>query len=120
MHELSIANAIVDAAGRHAEGRRVSVVGIRVGHLRQVVPSSLRFYWKAATAGTVCERARLELEEVAAELACADCGERWEPELPVFRCPACGSRTVELAAGDELTVEYIEVENEEAACIARE
>ena len=35
----------------------------------------------------------------------------------MFRCPGCGGADVEVAAGDELEVESIEVE-EEPACTA--
>ena len=38
MHELSIAEAVVEIAFRHAAGRKVSKVELKVGHLRQVVP----------------------------------------------------------------------------------
>ena len=38
-------------------------------------------------------------------------------EGPVFRCPSCGGADVGIAAGDELEVESIEVE-EEPACTA--
>ncbi|MDQ3659257.1 MAG: hydrogenase maturation nickel metallochaperone HypA, partial [Actinomycetota bacterium] len=41
MHELAIADSIVQIAGRHANGRRVTKVQLKVGHLRQVVPSAL-------------------------------------------------------------------------------
>ena len=120
MHELSIANAIVRTATGHAGGRPVAAVGVRVGRMRQVVPDSLRFYWGAVTKGTPCERAGLRLEEIEAELTCTDCGNRWEPDLPRFRCDRCGSANVEVSGGTELSVEYIEIEDEEAACIARE
>ena len=43
MHELAIAHSVVAIAERHAAGRRVRAVELRVGHLRQVVPSSLTF-----------------------------------------------------------------------------
>ena len=46
MHELSIAQAIVDVAARHAAGRRVERVQVRIGHLRQVVPSALAFSFR--------------------------------------------------------------------------
>jgi Zn finger protein HypA/HybF involved in hydrogenase expression len=36
----------------------------------------------------------------------------------MFRCARCGSVGVEVRAGDELEVEYIEVEQQEAECIA--
>jgi hydrogenase nickel incorporation protein HypA/HybF len=119
VHELSVAGAVLETVERHAEGRPVTVVSLRVGRLRQVVPESLQFYWEIVVRGTAHERARLELEEVEAQLACAECGRRWEPELPVFRCARCGSASVEVTAGEELEVEYIEVEEQEAECIAR-
>jgi hydrogenase nickel incorporation protein HypA/HybF len=43
VHELSVSAAVVDTAVRHAGGRPVAVVNLRVGHLRQVVPDSLLF-----------------------------------------------------------------------------
>jgi hydrogenase nickel incorporation protein HypA/HybF len=118
MHELSIARAIVATAERHAEGRRVKVVNLRVGALRQVVPDSLCFYFDFVTKETVCDGARLAIEAVPARLRCRECGDEWELEQPLFRC-VCGATEVEVAAGDELEVESIELGKEAAACIAR-
>ena len=64
VHELSLSSAIVNTVVKHADGRRVSVVNLRVGHLRQVVPDSLEFYFEFVARGTVCEGARLEQELV--------------------------------------------------------
>jgi len=118
VHELSVAGAVLETVERHADGRPVTLVKVRVGRLRQVVPESLRFYWEIVARDTICDGARLELEHVAAELACTECGRRWAPELPMFRCAGCGSTGVEVRAGDQLEVEYIEVEQKEAECIA--
>ena len=117
MHELSISSAIVDTVVRHADGRRVDTVRLRVGRLRQVVPDSLEFYFGFVAAGTVCEGARLELEVVPVALSCGDCAAGWELDEPPFRCPECGAGNVAVVAGNELEVESIEVE-EEAACTA--
>ncbi len=116
MHELSLSSAIVNTVVRHADGRRVSLVSLRVGHLRQVVPDTLEFYFAFVAEGTVCEGARLEQEHVPARLACRSCGRAWELELPVFRCAGCGTGDVEILSGDEFEVESIEVE--EVACTA--
>jgi hydrogenase nickel incorporation protein HypA/HybF len=117
MHELSLAGAIVNTVERHAAGRPVSVVTIRIGALRQVVPDTLDFYFGFVSRGTVCEGAGLEQELVPARLRCAACEREWAIELPVFMCPACGAAgRVEVASGDEFEVESIEVE--EAECIA--
>src|ERR1700735_5502690 len=105
-----VAPAGRNTAGKHADGRRVKFVSVQTGALRQVVPESLRFYWEIVARDTECEGAALELVEVQARLRCRDCDREWTPELPVFRCPGCAGAAVDVAAGDELSVDYIEVE----------
>jgi hydrogenase nickel incorporation protein HypA/HybF len=116
VHELSLAGAVVDTAVRHADGRRVTAVYLRVGHLRQVVPQSLSFYFEHVARGTVCEGARLEQEVVPARLACMDCGHGWALEVAAFRCPECGAAGASVVSGNELEVESIDVVELEAAC----
>jgi hydrogenase nickel incorporation protein HypA/HybF len=116
MHELSLAGAVVNTAVKHAGGRRVTVVTLRVGRLRQVVPDTLDFYFGFVAEGTLCEGARLEQELVAVRLRCEACGDEWELDLPLFRCRSCGAAAVEIRSGDEFEVESIEIE--EAQCIA--
>jgi hydrogenase nickel incorporation protein HypA/HybF len=116
MHELSLSSAIVNTVVKHAAGRRVSVVTLRVGRLRQVVPDTLDFYFGFVARDTVCEGARLDQEIVPALLHCAPCERRWEVEFPDFRCPTCGQGGVEVITGNEFEVESIDVE--EVACIA--
>ena len=115
MHELSVSSAIVDTAVKHAAGRKVTVVTVRIGHLRQVVPDSLDFYWGIVTRDSVCEGSRLEQEVIPGRLACRACEREWDPEDALFRC-VCGGAG-EVMTGDELEVESIEVE-EEPACTA--
>jgi hydrogenase nickel incorporation protein HypA/HybF len=110
MHELSVASAIVDTVVRHAEGRRVTAVQVRLGRLRQVVPDSLAFYIALLSKGTVCDGADLEQEVVPAVLRCEDCAREWEIDLPDFRCPECGSVDVTVESGEELEVASIDVE----------
>jgi hydrogenase nickel incorporation protein HypA/HybF len=116
MHELSLSSGIVEVVVRHAAGRRVTGVAVRCGALRQVVPSSLEFYFGIVARDTVAEGARLELEFVPATLRCRPCGRTWSPEVPWFRCPDCASEDVAVEAGEELEIESIMVE--EAACTA--
>lgn len=112
MHELSIASAVVDTAVRHAGGRRVTLVSVRVGQLRQVVADSLAFYFGVVARETVCEGARLDQELVAARLRCRACAREWAVDVPAFRCPACAGGDVEVLSGEELEVESIELEVE--------
>lgn len=114
MHELSVSSAIVDTVVRHADGRRVTAVQVRLGRLRQVVPSSLAFYFELVSRETVCDGARLDQEVVPAALRCDGCAHAWEIDMPHFRCPECGSADVTVETGEELEVASIEVEEVEA------
>ena len=116
MHELSLSSAIVNTVVKHAAGRRVTVVSLRVGQLRQVVPDTLDFYFGFVARDTVCEGARLEQELIDARLRCDRCAHEWAIEIPAFWCPACGTSDVSVAGGDEFEVESIDVE--ETECIA--
>jgi hydrogenase nickel incorporation protein HypA/HybF len=109
MHELSIATAVLNTALKHADGRPVDTVAMRVGRLRQVVPESLLFYWEIVARDTVCEGAQLELSEIEARLHCTDCGRDWEPLMAAFRCPNCASAQVAVVAGEELEIDYLEL-----------
>jgi hydrogenase nickel incorporation protein HypA/HybF len=115
MHELSVSSAVVDTVLKHAAGRRVTLVSLRIGHLRQVVPDSLAFYFELVSRETLCEGARLEQVVVPARLRCAECAREWDPDDAWFRCTSCGGAG-EVISGNELEVESIEVE--EAACTA--
>jgi hydrogenase nickel incorporation protein HypA/HybF len=110
LHELSIAESIVQVACRHANGRRVTKVQVKVGHLRQVVPSALSFGFELVAQGTPVEGAELEMEEVPATGSCRGCGaENRFGNFPL-QCPACGGFDVEILRGEELLVEYLELE----------
>ncbi len=120
VHELSIASAIVATVEKHAGGRPVAVVHVRVGKLRQVVPDALEFCFGMVARESVCEGAWLELEVIPGVLRCAACAHEWVIEAPPFWCPECAAGDVAAVRGEELEVDSIEiVEQEEAACIAR-
>ena len=110
MHELSIADAIVAIVDRHAAGRTVAKVEIKVGHLRQVVPSALEFAFELVAQGTSAEGAELVMHEVPAAGVCRTC--EAESELPDFplQCSACGGFDVEVIRGEELLVDSLELE----------
>ena len=116
MHELSLSSAIINTATKHAHGRPVTAVNLRVGRLRQVIPDTLEFYFEFVARGTPCEGALLTLEVIDARLRCRPCDVEWGIDIPAFRCPTCGGSDVEIASGNEFEVESIEVE--ETACIA--
>jgi hydrogenase nickel incorporation protein HypA/HybF len=110
MHELAIADSIVRIASAHARGRRVARVELKVGWLRQVVPSALEFSFALVAEGTELEGAELRIEVVPAAGRCRGCGADTPlPELPL-RCARCGRFDVDVLQGEELLVDSLEVE----------
>jgi hydrogenase nickel incorporation protein HypA/HybF len=110
MHELAIADSIVAIASRHADGRRVTRVEVRVGHLRQVVPDALEFAFRLVAEGTCVAGAELELEEVPAAGRCRACGAEGVLDGFPLQCSSCGSLDLELTGGEELLVDSLELE----------
>ena len=115
MHELSIAESIVDivrenlAANGSGTGKSVRV---RVGELAGVVPDSLDFCFIAITNGTPLEGAKLEIEKTNIVAHCQDCGVDSKVEGLVFQCPMCESINIQVISGNELQVIEIEVDDE--------
>jgi hydrogenase nickel incorporation protein HypA/HybF len=110
MHELSIAESIVRIADRHAAGRPVGKVNVKVGHLRQVVPTALEFAFELVAHGTCVEGAELSMDVVPAAARCRGCGaESRQDDFPLH-CQACGGFDVEVVRGEELLVDSLELE----------
>jgi hydrogenase nickel incorporation protein HypA/HybF len=119
MHELSIAQAVVEIASRHARGRRVHRVELKVGHLRQVVPSALEFAFELVAQGTPLEGAELAIQDVPATGNCRACGRRNVMSEFPLRCPDCGGVDVAVLSGEELQVDSLELEEYEMATTGR-
>lgn len=111
MHELAIADAVLTLALEQSVARRVRRIGMRIGHLRQVVPSSLRFGFELVSRGTRAEGAALEIEHIPVMVWCDRCvAESGASSLPLM-CAQCGTLDVAVKLGDEMLVDWIEMED---------
>lgn len=110
MHELSIAQGVVDICQQHAGGRRVLAVTLEIGTLSGVVPEALEFCFEASTNGTLLEGARLEIDRVAARGYCRACDLLSPIDSYFDPCTACGASPLEVRCGEELRVKELEVE----------
>lgn len=108
MHELAIAESIVDAVCDKAAGRRVHRVTLRVGALTAVVPDAMRFCFDLAVEGTVADGAALEIVELPGAASCRSCGATVQLESPILLC-SCGSADLAVTAGRELQIVSMEV-----------
>ncbi len=120
MHELSIAQGILEIVQQYVEPAQAAAVRgvkVRVGRLAGVVADSLEFSFSAVVADTPWQSARLEIVNVPTTGECRGCGNQFEVEDVAFCCPACESTDVRLVSGTDLQVVEIELEEEQAEAV---
>ena len=116
MHELSVAQSLVELVSDELEGQgpvRVTKVHLKLGRLAGVVAPALRSCYAEATAGTMLEGSLLHIEEVVPAVFCARCNaERDLVDIACLRCPACDTPAPEVVRGREMEVVSVEVTDE--------
>jgi len=113
MHELSIANSILEAVRKERErlnGARVTKVGVRIGELAGVDPDALSFGFEALVKDTDLDPLLLAVESVPRRHKCSRCECAFTVVEYKVDCPACGSTDTRCIGGDELELAYLEVE----------
>lgn len=108
MHELGLAQEIVQIVVERAAGARVTTVVLEIGKLAAVLPDAVRFCFDLCAEGTVLEGASLVIVETPGRARCRDCASEVALERPFGRC-ACGGSNLEWLAGEELKIRNIEV-----------
>ena len=114
MHELSIAKSLIDLASDYAEQQnagQVERIYVRLGELSGLL-KPLYFCFSAASRGTMCAGAVLDIEEVPLTVMCSRCVEIKKPfSRYTFQCPDCLTPTPEVVTGREMQLVAIEVAN---------
>ena len=108
MHELAIAESVVDTVTQRLPGARITQVHLDIGALSGVVADSIRFCFDLATEGTGLEGATLEITQPPAQCRCRACGTDFLPDSPIVLC-ACGSADVAVLGGEELRILSVQV-----------
>jgi hydrogenase nickel incorporation protein HypA/HybF len=112
MHELAVCESLLSqvralAAERGAES--VGVITVQIGPLSGVEPELLAHAFSIARAGRYTEQARLDVETVAIELRCRDCGGESSAVPNRMLCSHCSSWRVALVHGDEMVLARVEL-----------
>lgn len=112
MHEMSIAEGILDAALKPelADNEVVTAVRVAVGELAGVDIEALLFAWTSVRRGTRADSAQLVIERPAGRAWCMACAK----DVPLHRhgdpCPECGGYQLFANQGHELQVLDLEIE----------
>ena len=122
MHEMSLAQSLLDLAVQHAGGHPITNLRVRVGPLSGVVTDSLDFCFEFVSEGTLAEGAKLEYESAPVLLQCKACGAQvptddWDGhpghEIVYLAiesgCALCGSKDLRVAGGFDFQLVEIQV-----------
>ena len=113
MHELPVTQSLLKIALEHAEkanAARITSLNIVMGELASMVDDSIQFYWEIIARSTPAAKAVLNFRRVPAELQCMTCLEKYHPANRELICPRCGGVGAKIIAGEEFSLESIDVE----------
>jgi len=112
MHELSIAQSIVELAEQEARNHdaiSIEELELEIGYLAGIEWFTLEFALESAIKGSLLEDARIVKQRIAGEGRCGDCESMFPVENLLSACPVCGSYAVKIIKGKELRIKSIVV-----------
>lgn len=110
MHELSIAEAVLELARKHVPpDALLRKVSLRVGRLRAIDGSAMELAWSAVLDGAPEGKVALEMTLLPWRLRCPDCAREFDADDYPARC-ACGSGGAMPIGTDDLQLESIDVD----------
>jgi hydrogenase nickel incorporation protein HypA/HybF len=107
MHEVSIAESIVDIAGEYAEREAVqsfSAIELQIGTLSGIEIEALTFAMDVVCRGTVLDGAEVRILTIEGRARCESCDFEFSVEDHFSPCPACGELRSSIISGEELRV----------------
>jgi hydrogenase nickel incorporation protein HypA/HybF len=111
MHELSIAQSVIDSVLREMAVRRlpsIKKIVLRIGPWSGVMPDSVQFSFDILRTDTPLCNAQLIIQETFLQAHCRACRHDFEIKEITFACPQCESDQIEIHGGDELDIAYLE------------
>lgn len=116
MHELAVTESLLEIVIQFAEENQAQVVtdvALSIGALSSIIDDSVQFYWDHISKDTVAEKAKLHFNRIPATLLCLDCSTEFTLEDELMPCPNCNSINLNIVAGEEFQVDYIEIQKME-------
>ncbi len=112
MHELSLCESVLQVIEQQAlveNYQTVTAVYLEIGALSGVDPEAMRFCFDSVVQGSLAEKARLEIIEIAGQAWCSACKANVLVEQRYEGCPNCGSYPLQINDGDQMRIKQLEV-----------
>jgi hydrogenase nickel incorporation protein HypA/HybF len=123
MHEMSIANSIIQEVRREAKlrgGAHARRVGVKVGELAGIDAEALRFCFEVLVRDTELRGVELQIEFSPRRHRCPTCGHLFDVVNYQLQCPLCGDANTAYVSGDEMELSYLEVGDAAGAVAAQD
>ena len=102
MHELSMAQSIMDSVIDNAEKNNataVTSVTLEIGSLAMLNPEQVKFLLNVLKEDTIAKDAEFLIEEIPVKIKCRDCGyeggaivDDTDHYAPMVNCPKCNTK----------------------------
>ena len=113
MHELAVCQDIISQVENIAhehDAVAVHQVIVEIGPLSGVEPALLEAAFPIASAGTLAEHAKLEINTIPVKVKCMKCQKESEVSTNDLTCRICGNWQTEVISGDEMLLKRIELD----------
>ena len=113
MHEVSVAQSVVDLVEKEAKAAEailVTSVELDIGSLSGVETEALEFAWEMVVKDTLLARAELQINYITARARCKECSSEFDSDNYFTPCPSCGSFSFDVYQGRELQVKSFNIE----------
>ncbi len=114
MHELSIAQSLIEQLEEHAAThnfKKVTRITLEIGVLAGIEKSALFFCFDSVAKNTLAEGAQLIIVDKAARGICQHCQQQVSPRSWYEPCPHCGQMGMTMSEGLEMLIKSLQVEN---------
>jgi hydrogenase nickel incorporation protein HypA/HybF len=104
MHEFSLAGEIIKLAEHEAEKNHagsVSELTLEVGNMTGIQSDALETALGILSAGSILEKATLNIVSIKGVGVCPVCGKEFEMENRIDTCPQCNEFPLKIKGGNE-------------------
>ncbi len=111
MHEMSLAQSVIDSVLREMASRNLAAIKkivLRIGPWSGVMADALQFNYDILRADTPLSGTELVIQETGLRVRCSACAQEFAVHDFLDRCPRCQSKQIQLIGGDEMDIAYLE------------
>ncbi len=112
MHEYSIVQALINQCEEIARDNsvtKISKVTCKIGVMSGIEVHLLKIAFDTFKEGTLCENAKLVINEQKLKLECLDCKEVFEVDEVRYYCLYCESLNVKVVDGEDMYLMSLEM-----------